>query len=380
LDLVATGLDGDMMSLRSIETKHLIQKGLKSINNPFLAGMVDKNSFSLGSELTPIGVAFYIVPYINAMVRSGTQEEKKIVFESMLSFKAYKQIPSNKRGHKEGEMETILDQALRTVTNVKNRQTKSVTAGMELLENKIEKENLLSNKVLLFLLEPGEIPPNVAGLAANKIMAKYQRPCCVLTRTTNTIYAEDDNKNKLKSLPIVSYQGSSRGCDIVGVSDFKGVCEQTQTQNYCTGHPGAFGLSINATKIEEFKEKTDELLKDMPDTASYYVDYVFQGYNVDEHKIQEIAALNNLYGKDLDEPFVAIENLKITPDMVTIYDKKGFTLKITLPNGINLMKFKATEEDCNIFQDNELLKINIIGKCNINEYMGKITPQIFIED
>ena len=53
---------------------------------------------------------------------------------------------------------------------------------MELLEKKIKEENLLNHKVLLFLLEPGQIDRNIAGLVANKLMAKYQRPVCVLTK------------------------------------------------------------------------------------------------------------------------------------------------------------------------------------------------------
>ena len=36
LDLVALGLDADMMSLKSFETKHLMQKGFKQLQNPFL--------------------------------------------------------------------------------------------------------------------------------------------------------------------------------------------------------------------------------------------------------------------------------------------------------------------------------------------------------
>lgn len=72
LDLCMVGLVGDMMSLKSYETKHLINKGLKVINNPFIFGMVEKNRFSLGPNLTAWGVTFYVVPFINAIVRSGT--------------------------------------------------------------------------------------------------------------------------------------------------------------------------------------------------------------------------------------------------------------------------------------------------------------------
>jgi single-stranded DNA-specific DHH superfamily exonuclease len=70
----------------------------------------------------------------------------------------------------------------------------------------------------LFLLEPGQVDKNIAGLIANKIMAKYQRPTCLLTKVT-------DNG-------IVSYQGSARGCDKVGINDFKSICADTDLTMY----------------------------------------------------------------------------------------------------------------------------------------------------
>ena len=79
-DLVALGNDADMMSLRSLETKHLIGTGLASPRNPFIVKMAERNDFSLKGKLTPIGVAFYIAPFVNAMTRSGTIEEKQLLF------------------------------------------------------------------------------------------------------------------------------------------------------------------------------------------------------------------------------------------------------------------------------------------------------------
>ena len=54
IDLVALGNLGDVMSLKSIETKHIINKGIKEENlkNPFFKGMIKKNSFSIGSKVT----------------------------------------------------------------------------------------------------------------------------------------------------------------------------------------------------------------------------------------------------------------------------------------------------------------------------------------
>ena len=192
--------------------------------------MIDKNNFSLnkadyksynGLDVTPMGAAFFIDPFVNAMVRSGTQEEKEILFKSMLISEAFKEVPSTKRGHKIGDKERIVDQALRICTNVKNRQTKAQDNCVALLEKMIEEKKLLEDKVLLFLLEPGQIDKNVAGLAANKIMAKYQRPVCVLTKVIK------DGE--------ISYQGSARGYDAGGVNNFKDICTESKAIMYAEG-------------------------------------------------------------------------------------------------------------------------------------------------
>lgn len=384
LDLVALGLTADMMSLQSLETKHLILKGFKeeNIRNPFIYGMVEKNSYSLGSKVTPIGAAFYIAPFVNAMVRSGTLEEKELLFNSMLKFKAFDIVLSNKRGHKLGETEKLVEQALRTATNVKNRQTRAQDAGMELIEHLIEENHMMEHKVLLFLLEPGQIDKNIAGLCANKIMAKYQRPCCILTR----VEVIDENII-LTSLPpqqykYDTYQGSARGCDKVGITNFKDICTETGCIMYAEGHQGAFGLGIAAWQIDNFIKRTDELLKDMSDEPIYYVDYIYEGYNVNPENILDIASLDDLWGKEMDEALVAIKDLKVTKDMITLMspDKKP-TLKITLPNRVALIKFNSNEDEYeNLLSEEGYIAIDIVGRCNQNNWMGNIYPQILIEE
>lgn len=388
LDLVALGNTADMMSLREIETKHLITKGFKdeNVHNPFIRGMADKNAFALGPKITSMGAAFYIAPFVNAMVRSGEAEEKEILFQSMLNFKAFQKIPSNKRGHKPGEMEMLVTQALRTATNVKNRQTKTEDETLEKLESLIEKRGLLNHKVLMFLLEPGQVDRNVAGLIANKFMAKYQRPVCMLTKVTET-QTELGLSKLTENAPLtvttkVSYQGSARGCDLAGITEFKAMCEATGLIDYAQGHQGAFGIGIPAENIEAFLVATDELLKDMSDEPVYYVDYLYDGYDVSGQDILDIAYLNDLWGKDMDEPYVAFEKVKIKKDMVTVYRKKDNTLKITLPNRVSLIMFHADDELCDKLQNQNpgYYMMNIVARCAANEYNGYVTPQLKIKD
>ena len=364
LDLVAVGLVGDMMDLRSMETRALVTAGLNNIRNPYIYYMAKKNAFKLGSKITPIGAAFYIVPLLNAIQRSGTQEEKTLVFESMLEYKAFIEVPSTKRGHKLGEMEQLVEQAIRTSTNVKNRQTRVQDASLEKLEKKIEDEHLLDHKVLLLLLDDDNIPAEVRGLIANKFMAKYQRPCCLLSKG-------DD-----------SYSGSARGCSIAGVDDFKQLCLETDDIDYAIGHPQAFGLKIPQNNIKDFIAKTDLALKKMSDEAIYYVDYIFEGQNCNPQIILDIANMSDYWGSEIDEALVAVTGLKVTKEMVDIYRKSTNTIKISLSNGISIMKFNADEELCSKLTDNNtgFIELDIVGKCNQNEWNGMVTPQIFIED
>jgi single-stranded-DNA-specific exonuclease len=70
--------------------------------------MVNRQHYKLDNNLTPFGIAFYIVPYINAITRSGTLEEKYLTFEAMLEWRAEEMIPSTKRGYK-GQFETRVE-------------------------------------------------------------------------------------------------------------------------------------------------------------------------------------------------------------------------------------------------------------------------------
>ena len=370
LDLVALGLTADMMSIQSIETKHLVNKGFKAHNlkNPFVYGMAKNNKYSLGEgDITYMGAAFYIAPFVNAMVRSGTKSEKQLLFKSMLKFEAFEEVPSTKRGHKVGDIEILYEQAIRVATNVKRRQTKSQDAGMDLIEHLIEKNNMLDNKILLFLLDEGRLDKNIAGLIANKIVAKYNRPVCILMK--------GNYNNK------IVYSGSARGCDATGVRDFKSICEKCQGVVFAEGHPGAFGLCIEADQTENFLTDVNELLKDVNDVSCYTVDLAYCNDTVNAQDILDIAVHPELWGKDLDEPLIVIHNLKLTSNMVQVYEKTTNTIRIHLPDSnLDLVMFKASEEQCKELQPDGFVEVNIIGKCVTNEWQGLVKPQLLIED
>ena len=364
LDLVALGMVSDMMDVRAFETKHLIQKGIANIRNPLFHGLKTKNAYSIGDTLTPFGISFYITPYINATIRMGTEEEKLTLFESMLDFKAYEQIPSTKRGCK-GQMETRVEQACRNCTNIKNRQTKARDAGLEEVEGLIEQYGLLNNKILTVLLSQGSMLKNtLTGLVANQLMAKYQKPVLLLHERENT------------------FEGSARGCNQSKLEDFKEFLNQTNLVEYGEGHAQAFGCGIHKDKIAEFIETTNKLLESYDFNTSYKVDAIFNGENFLIQDILDIAELKSLYGQGFEEPYIAIENLTVTKDNLVLMspDKKP-TLKIKLHNGCSLIKFKSSKEEYEqLYSDTGCIKINIVGKCEKNVWNGNISAQIIVSD
>ena len=103
---------------------------------------------------------------------------------------------------------------------------------MQELEKQIKDYNLLDNcKVLILLLdEKSNVPAEVRGLIANKFMAKYQRPCCILTKNEEYCGQTIDGYRYE-----VAYAGSARGCSLAGVTDFKQMCLDSNLIEYAVG-------------------------------------------------------------------------------------------------------------------------------------------------
>ena len=368
LDLVALGNVSDIMDLRSIETKHLVMKGLKNINNPFFKTACKQQEYSLKGKITPEGVGWYIGPYINAMIRVGNREDKEILFKSMLSENSYIQVKSTKRGSKEGDVECLQEQAFRLCSNARNKQNKMVDEGMKYIEEKIEKENLTKNKILLIKIPSDKLIPEIVGLIANKIASKYQQPTLILRE--NEEY----------------YSGSARNFNYSPLNDFRKLTEESGLAEYATGHPSAHGVCFKKENIDKYIKYTNEILKNMNFEQCIPVDFEFDMNNKESQKLkdclQTIGSLNEqgFWGQGIKEPLIAIKNISIQD--VNIYIKKTITGKITDNNDIEYMKFNSNEEELEELKPKGFQNkaINLIGRVNVNDFRGRKTYQVFIED
>lgn len=365
LDLVALGMIADMMDLRELETRYLIVEGLKDIRNPFFLEMVNKNEFKIKGEFNPFTISWYVAPFINAMTRSGTLEEKKLLFKSMLEYEAYKLVPSTKRGCS-GTEELLVEQAVRVCGNVKNRQEKEKQKTLDVIYQAIEEQNANSRNVLIVQIEES-LDNNLNGLMANHIMAEFGKPTLILTKR--------DKEN------VITWEGSARGYMTDKVSDWRQFCENSQYALYAEGHPFAFGVGFTPEGLECFKQLIETLFPESFE-KNYKVDFAWDNKETLDRDILEIAQYRYLWGQEVSEPLVVI-NTVLEEQNIALMGKG--TLKISIPGTkTTCIKFGYGEEKyfnlMSAFKNSTGIRVEIVGYCRENVWNGNVSPQIEIQD
>lgn len=366
MDLCAIGNCADMAGYREPEIRGIINVGFSNIKNPFLHELCKKHDYTLQKRggINYLSMAFAAVPFVNAICRTGTMEDKHMVFQAMLTRFAFDKVPSSKRGDNDIEVYRY-QEAVTVADRVKRNQDKLVQEAMSIFDKRIEEEHLTNNAIILLTCEPDEIEASIAGLAANKVQAKYQHPCLVLRRTRLPGDEED------------VYRGSGRNYSHCPIENMKDICEKTGLTVFQAGHNSAFGCGITASNLEAFTKAANELYKDVDFTPTYWVDYIWQADNVNEATILEIADLT-IWGQEMPESMVAVENIPINATNVTLLSPdKHPTIKITY-DGIEYIKFGSSQEELESILEGNML--TVVGTCGKNIWMDKITPQIKIED
>ena len=359
VDLATVGIIADVMLLNTFEIREIILRGMKEFKNPLLKTMVEKDKFHFeGQQLTPFNISWYVAPFLNAISRSGTLQEKQVVFESMIEFLAYQTVPSTKRGCS-GQVETRVEQAVRTCTNVKNRQTRSKDNAMEAVLDVIKKDKLLENKILAIRLDPKyATDKNLTGLIANGLLDTFNRPILIL----NQEIEKEDGVEK------VYWRGSGRGYDKANLGSLRDLLIQSGLVEYAQGHASAFGVSLPAENYDALVEYINEAYKDFDCAPIYNVDLIWEGNeSLSAEKFAEIADEAQIWGRGVEDPLIAIEGIRVYGNELNLYglDKGKPTLNIKLEDGSSLVKFKSSEEEYELLHsDLGYVIINAVGTCS----------------
>jgi len=251
IDLAALGIVSDMMSMLSLENRYIVHTGFANIKNYFFKALCEKQSFSMGGKVTPMTVAFYITPLINAMIRAGAQNEKERCFEAF--FDGHKLVTSHKRGAK-GALEELAIESARECTNARAKQNRTLDKVEEQLEIKIHKHDLLENKILFVRLEDDDqFPSELNGLVAMRLSQKYKKP---------TIVARLNDEGEIK--------GSSRGLNDSELTSFKNFMDESGFFTFTAGHDNACGIGIYDKNLAAFHEYANKELANVDFGETWY--------------------------------------------------------------------------------------------------------------
>ena len=366
IDLAALGEIADVMDRTNIETNYIMMEGLKNIHNEGFRTLIESQAYSLKDKavspyngLTPIDIAFYIAPLINAITRVGTIAEKETMFYCFIE--PNRAMPSTKRGARPGDIEYAAEQTARVGKNAKARQDRLKEQAMGIVDFKIQKDGLDDNNIILVELDAMDnIPQELTGLIAMNVVSKYHKPVMIGRR---------NNNNEI--------QGSIRSDgNFAGLPSFKKFLEDSGLVTYTAGHDNAAGWGLNGDKLDSLLNYANTHLSAKDFENCYVVDYILNGNDYNDELLGCLASHPEYFGNHIEEPMVVIKDIPLMNVMVMGASKDS--IKISY-NGIDYVKFKDTDFIEEVM-NNRTKKLTVYGRANLNEWMGKQSVQIFISD
>jgi single-stranded-DNA-specific exonuclease len=237
--------------------------------------------------------------------------------------------------------------------------------AVEKLEAKIFKHDLLENKVLFVRLEEDDnFPSEMNGLIAMQLSAKYKKP---------TIVARLNNQG--------FDRGSARGMNQSELRDFKQFLVESGFFEYAQGHANAFGVSIPDQSLRQFHAYANKALENIDfGENAYDVNFIREASAADLFKlVMDLGEAGDIWGQNNPQPLVYVHNIKVNPANIRVMGANQDTVKIEA-NGMPYIKFHAKELIEELKGRTEPFIMEIVGKPNLNEWMGRISPQMFIED
>lgn len=361
LDLVALGMIADSCDLTQLQTRYLVLEGIKQIqnetnHNKFITELVKSQAYSLHNKATILGISFYIAPLVNALIRLGTKDGKEIMLKAFLNSSEKEIIKIRSKGEVKV---SIQEQARRLCESYKRKQQKMTGDYTEILKEQINEFGLNEYPVICCKADKS-FEKTFTGLIANKLTSMYSKPCLLL-RDCNDIL-----------------MGSARGFDKSHIKDIKDFCLQTKLFDLAEGHPNACGVTIKKDNISKFYEYLSQ--QNFDNTLNYTVDAVFDEKSLTAEVIQSIFALSDVWGTNIEEPLFLLKMKCPIDGGFTVLGNEKNTIKLTFHN-IEIIKFRSSENEYNEIKNlGKMVEFTIVGKFSVNEYNGKKTPQVIVEN
>ncbi len=332
---------GDVMDLTG-ENRTIVRTGLRALKqtrNPGMRSLILQSGLS-EKDLTVYHVGFVLGPCINASGRLDTAERslRLLLAEG------------------EGEAAGIASELIAL-----NESRKELTRrNVEKAEAIVETEKLLSKRVLSVYLP--DCHESLAGIIAGRLRERYHRPTYVMTKGEESI------------------KGSGRS--IEEYSMYEELTKAADLLLKFGGHPMAAGFSLEEKNLEAFKNRLEEnctlTQEDLREKIRF--DMVLPFAYVSERLVEEIALLEP-FGKSNPKPLFAVSKVRVLKK--TLAGKNHNVLKLSLSEGgktLPAICFSDPEEKLSLLNEKGEEEISILYYPQINEYRGKCTIQLVVED
>ena len=338
------------------ENRIIVKHGLELINsteNVGLKALIQESALSKTIGVYHIG--FVIGPIINA---SGRLDTAYLALELLLC--------------DDVERATIMAKELREL----NEERKALTEkGIKDIITKVENSSLRDDKVLV-VYEP-DIHESVAGIIAGRIKDNYNKPTIVLT----------NGQEGLK--------GSGRSIEEYNI--FEELTKCKDLLNRFGGHPMAAGLSLDYENIDVLRNRLNEQTTLTNDDLipKVYIDLGLPIEYIDYELIEELEVLQP-FGKGNPRPIFGVKFLNIKRLFklgtngnvlkMILESKRGTTMEGILFNDTLsfeeaiVSKYGRQGLDSLYKGINNDVLVDIIYYPSINEYMGRVSIQIVVQN
>ena len=336
LDIVCVGTISDIVPLTD-ENRVIVKLGLKLVQQTRNLGLRSILQVSGYNKIDSVTISFGIAPRINACGRMGHQEEALKLFLS-----------------KDINEVNELTQKLNEYNKTRQEIEKKIFEDAAI---QIEKNGLANKNTIVLMGENWH--HGVIGIVASKITEMYFKPSILL--------CEEEGCGK----------GSGRS--IPGFDLYEALTECKETIEKFGGHAMAVGINVKRDKLEEFKEKLEQISKEKNIEEIVPILKIDAQISLDEINKEMVNSLKELepFGEENKNPLFVFKNLKI--DSIRALSE-GKHLKLTLKdskNIVNAIGFNLGEL-VNEYKIGD--KIDVVGNLEINSFNGVDNIQINIKD
>ena len=356
IENVAIATVGDVVDLEG-ENRIFVKEGLQMLertHNLGLKALIDCNGIDK-RKVSSYHVGFVLGPCMNA---SGRLDTARRALELLRA--------DNKKDADimAGDLKAINDSR-------KDMTAEAVEQAREL----VEQTELKNDKVLVIYLP--ECHESLAGIVAGRIREIYNRPVFVVTD------AKDGAKGSGRSIPVYHmYEEMSK-------------CQDLLTKY--GGHKMAAGFSLKRENVDAFRKKLNENcnLTEEEMAEKVVIDMEMPFSCVTENLVEELSKLEP-FGKGNTKPVFAARNVTLLSGRILGKNKNVLKLRVRDTSGteIDAMCFNQVEKMLECLEEKygersveellsgrrnaEKMTLSLTYYPDINEYMGRVTPQIVI--